>query len=241
MQPRFAYTLFMVLSLVVFLVARHFVPKPARLATLPWWKRGLLGWAVLVGGALGAKVGYTLTSGGDWFASTTWMTDGKTITTGLVGAYLAVELAKRALDIDVKTGDTYALPLALALTVGRWGCFFNGCCFGTETSLPWGIDFGDGLRRHPTQIYESIFHLSMAVLLAVLMWRGAFRNQLLKLYLIAYGCFRFVTEWIRPEPVVGLGLTFYQWVCLLIVVALSIQWQFDRPMAPPDGKRLAEA
>src|SRR5262249_57396209 len=140
--------------------------------------------------------------------------DGKTITTALIGAYLAVEVAKWRLGIDVKTGDTFALPLACAMAVGRWGCFFNGCCHGLPTDLPWGHDFGDGVLRHPTQVYESLFHLGMAGVLALCLWRDLFSTHRLKLYLIAYGVFRFLTEFIRPEPPWWLGLTFYQWAAL---------------------------
>src|SRR5262249_34882970 len=148
--------------------------------------------------------------------------------TGLACAYLAVELAKLALDIRVKTGDSFALPLALALAVGRWGCFFNGCCYGVGTSLPWGVDFGGARCRHPTQIYESLFHLAMALILWQLLVSHALRYQHLKLYLIAYCAYRFITEFIRPEPAYGLGLTFYQWVCLLMAAALAAQWAVDQ-------------
>ena len=61
--------------------------------------------------------------------------DGKTILCGIVGGYFGVEVAKWTLDVRVKTGDTFALPLALAMAVGRWGCFFNGCCYGVVTTL----------------------------------------------------------------------------------------------------------
>ena len=224
---RHAYILFMFLSAAVFLAARHFVPKPPGIATLPLWKRLALLWAVLIGAAFGAKIGYTVAYGGDWLASGTWLTDGKTVTTGLLGAYVAVELMKWVLCIHVKTGDTFALPLALAMSVGRWGCFFNGCCYGTPTDLPWGIDFGDGSRRHPTQIYESLFHLSMAVLIGWLMARDLCRTHLLQLYLIAYAVFRFATEFIRPEEVWLLGLTFYQWVCIAMAAGLAGQWWYE--------------
>ena len=119
------------------------------------------------------------------------------------------------------------MPLALAVAVGRIGCFCNGCCYGIETDLPWGVDFGDHLRRHPTQIYESLFHLAMAALLFEIARRGLFRHQRLKLYLIAYCAFRFVTEFIRPEPPLGLGLTFYQWFSALMALALTAHWRFD--------------
>src|SRR5207237_7106808 len=122
-----------------------------------------LGLAAFIGGALGGKVPWILADSGRWFDLTAWTADGKTITTGLIGAYLAVEGTKRALGVRIKTGDAFALPLALALAVGRWGCFFNGCCHGMPTDLPWGVPFrtvgGAWVRCHPTQIYELLFHL----------------------------------------------------------------------------------
>jgi prolipoprotein diacylglyceryltransferase len=159
--------------------------------------------------------------------------DGKTITTGLISAYLGVELAKLALGVSVKTGDTYALPLALALAVGRWGCYCNGCCAGVATTLPWGVNFGDGVRRHPTQVYESLFHGLMAVVLGEMMRWNALRFQRLKFYPIAYGFYRLFTELIRPEPAWWLGLTYYQWVALVLIVGLAIQWQFDCRLVQP--------
>jgi phosphatidylglycerol:prolipoprotein diacylglycerol transferase len=225
--PRLLYSLFMVLALAAFLLIRHFIPKPAGLQVLPAWKRWALAMAGFIGGALGAKLPFALSSAEGWQSSTAWLSDGKTITTALAMAYLMVELTKLVLGIRVKTGDTFALPLAVALAIGRWGCFFNGCCYGSATDLPWGVDFGDGVRRHPTQIYESGFHLGMAALLLQCLRYGLFRCQQLKLYLIAYGIYRFATEFIRPEPVWWLGLTFYQWVAVGLVVALSIQWLVD--------------
>jgi len=229
MEPRQFYSLFMIAALAVFLLARYLIPKPATYQALPWRKRALLGLAALVGGAFGAKLPFVLSPQEGWLGGPAWIADGKTITTGLIGAYLAVEIAKLALGIHVKTGDTFALPLALAMAVGRLGCFFNGCCAGLPTALPWGVDFGDGVRCHPTQLYECVFHLIMAGVLWELMRRNWLRNQRLKLYLIAYGCFRFLTEFIRPEPRGWLGLTFYQWVALFLIVAMTIQWQVDRP------------
>jgi prolipoprotein diacylglyceryltransferase len=217
----------MLLSLLVFIVARRFMPRPAELARLPWWKRGLMTLAGFCGGALGGKLPFVFTSTAGPLSWTAWLSDGKTITMALIGAYLGVELAKWALEVTVKTGDGYAIPLALALAVGRLGCFFNGCCYGVATSLPWGVDFGDAVRRHPTQLYESLFHLAMAGLLMALLHRERFRYQLLKLYLIAYGIYRFFTEFIRPEPQDWGGMTFYQVASVLLVAGLSLQWFVD--------------
>src|SRR4051812_17963654 len=174
MTGRLLYALFMVLALVVFLLARRLLPVPPPVARLPWRQRALLSLAAFAGGTLGAKLPFALTSGDGWLTSSAWLADGKTVTTGLAGAYLAVEAVKWVLGVKAKTGDSFALPLALALAVGRWGCFCNGCCAGTPTTLPWGVDFGDGVLRHPTQVYESLFHLGMAGILALCLWRGLF-------------------------------------------------------------------
>jgi phosphatidylglycerol:prolipoprotein diacylglycerol transferase len=222
----------MVLALAVFLVARRLMPRPAAFARLCWEQRTGLSLAAFVGGVLGGKVPWILTDSQNWLRLTAWLADGKTITTGLIGAYVAVECAKPVLGVRVKTGDTFALPLALALAVGRWGCFFNGCCHGVATSLPWAVAFrtdgGAWIRCHPTQVYESLFHLTMAVVLGCCLRRGAFRNQQLQLYLIAYCVFRFFIELIRPEPIWALGLTFYQWASLAFAGALALQWALDR-------------
>jgi len=227
MPPRFFYTLFMLLALAAFLGARHFVPRPAGLTALPLSRRLLLALAGFIGGALGAKLPFVLGAADGLLSDTAWFRDGKTITTGLIGGYLGVEIAKLLMRIHVKTGDSFALPLALAMAVGRWGCFFNGCCYGAATDLPWGVDFGDDVRRHPTQLYESVFHLGMAVVLWQLLRHGALRYQHLKLYLIAYGVYRFLTEFIRPEPPYWLDLTFYQWTSLALIAGLAAQWAYD--------------
>jgi phosphatidylglycerol:prolipoprotein diacylglycerol transferase len=228
MPPRVAYSLFMLLATGVFLLSRRLFPGASPLAALPWRQRLAILLAAFIGGALGAKLPFALSSG--FFSDSAWLADGKTITTGLAGAYLTVELTKWILGIRVKTGDSFALPLALAMAVGRWGCFFNGCCYGAPTSLPWGVYFEVGgrmVRCHPTQLYESLFHLLMAGVLLHIIRQGTFRYQRLKLYLIAYGVYRFATEFIRPEPQVWLGLTFYQLAALALIGGLSIQWAAD--------------
>jgi prolipoprotein diacylglyceryltransferase len=233
---RVLYVVFMFLALTVFAAARRLQPPSPAVTALPRRQRWAIAWAALVGAAIGAKVGYALAYRADWFELGTWLTDGKTVTLALVGAYLGVELIKLVLHIPVKTGDTFALPLALALAVGRWGCYCNGCCYGVATGLPWGVDFGDGIRRHPTQIYESLFHLALAGLLIVVICYDGLHNQRLKLYLIAYAGFRFATEYIRPEPVWAWGLTFYQWVCLVAAVGLAVQWLVDARAATRKGE-----
>src|SRR5690242_218523 len=106
------------------------------------------------GAMIGAKLPFVL---GDWegFASgAAWLSNGKTIVFGPVGGYFGVEIAKWALEIRTRTGDSFAVPVAVAVAIGRLACFSAGCCYGTPSTLPWAYDFGDG-PRHPTQLYES--------------------------------------------------------------------------------------
>jgi phosphatidylglycerol:prolipoprotein diacylglycerol transferase len=170
----------------------------------------------------------------DWdglLSGRAWFDDGKTILFGLVGGYFGVEAAKWSLGVRVKTGDSLAAPVAAAVAVGRLACFSAGCCFGTPTDLPWGVDFGDGIRRHPTQLYEFLFHFGACVALTQLRRRGLFRRQLVKLYILAYLVYRFLTEYVRPEPRLG-PLTVYQWAALAFAPLFVFLWWLDREERP---------
>lgn len=180
------------------------------------------------GAMIGSKLPFALADWEGFTSGRAWLENGKTIVFGLVGGYLGVELAKAWLGVKVKTGDTYAVPVAVAVGVGRIGCFCAGCCYGRPTSLPWGVDFGDGVARHPTQLYETLFHLSAAACLVVIGRLGWFPRQRIKLYLLAYLAYRFLSETIRPEPRLGLGLTGYQWACLLLAPVVVALWVHDR-------------
>jgi len=93
---------------------------------------------------------------------------GKTIVGALIGGLITVELMKRYIGLRVSTGDLYAIPLALGIAIGRIGCFLTGLSdntYGAASNLPWAINFGDGIPRHPTQLYEAIFLLILIPLL----------------------------------------------------------------------------
>jgi len=198
------------------------------------------------GAMLGAKLPFALADWPGLLSGAAWFSDGKTIVLGLVGGYFGVEVAKWALGVRVKTGDTFAVPVAVAVGIGRVGCFHAGCCHGTPTELSWGVDFGDGVLRHPTQLYEAAFHLAIAALLAWLAGQALLRGQLVKLYIICYLLYRFVTEWIRPEPQVFGGLTGYQWAAVLLTPLFALLWWRDSralsrtPSGPIDAPAMRE-
>jgi len=187
---------------------------------LPWWKQLALPAALILGGSAGSKLPVVL-------ASADWVADGRTLTTALALAYVLVEVTRCACLMPPSTRDSVALPLSLALVVARLGCFVNGCCRGVASSLCWAVDFGDGVRRHPTQLYESCFHLLCGAAIAWLRRREVFRGEVLRLYLLAYCIFRFATEWIRLEPASWLGLTYSQGIVALLGIVLVILWGLD--------------
>lgn len=185
------------------------------------------------GAMIAAKLPFVFSDWSGLINGAAWFANGKTILLGLVGGYLGVEAAKWSMQIQTKTGDSFAVPVAAAVAVGRIGCFSAGCCYGTPTTVPWAIVFPqvDSLPRHPTQLYESTFHLACAVGLAVCFRQGLFQGQLIKLYLIAYAVYRFFSELIRPEARQWQGLTGYQLAS--IVIGLLFVWLWWR-----DARRL---
>ena len=85
----------------------------------------------------------------------------------------------------------------------------------------------DSLPRHPTQLYEAAFHLTAAAVFYTALPRGMFRGQLIKLYILSYLIYRFVTELIRPEARLFGGLTGYQWAALVLVPLFVWLWIRD--------------
>ena len=143
----------------------------------------------------------------------------KTIVGGFLGGLIGVELTKKRLGVTASSGDLMVFPILLGLSIGRLGCFFSGLedgTFGTATILPWGINFGDGVARHPTNLYEIGFLAALGLLLWLLERRGALANgRRFELFLSGYLLFRLLVEFIKPtDALPGLGLTAIQWACV---------------------------
>lgn len=201
--------------------------------TLSTTERIGVGLGAFCGAMIGAKLPFLFSDWEAFRSGAVWLANGKTIVCGLAGGYFGVEVAKWALEIRTRTGDSFAVPAAVTVAIGRLGCYVGGCCYGAPTTLPWGMKFptaldGPDLARHPTQLYEAAFHLTMAAVLAWLKHRGIWPGQLMKVYIIAYLIYRFLSESIRPEPVLWLGLTGYQWGTLALLPVFAWLWMRDR-------------
>ncbi len=181
-------------------------------------QRPLVVLAAIAGAIMGSKIlAWLIDPAATWTQRAdvqTWFA-GKTIVGGLLGGLIAVEGTKRVLGITQSTGDLYALPLCIGIAVGRVGCLLTGLAdrtHGTATSLPWGIDFGDGIARHPTQIYEMLFLIGLASLLLVQQRRPHEPGDQFRLFMVGYLAWRFVVGFIQPAPEF-LGLAAIQWAC----------------------------
>jgi len=179
--------------------------------------------AAIAGAAIGSKVLY-------WFEDpvATWqhlgdpvfLLQGKTIVGGFVGGLIGVEATKLALGVRESTGDLFAVPLAIGAAVGRIGCFLTGLSdqtCGVPTTLPWGVDFGDGVSRHPTQLYEALFLVALAVALASLLRRPHANGDVFKLFMVSYLAFRLLIDFLKPEVALG-GLSAIQWTALVVLI-----------------------
>lgn len=222
----FTYTTIMIAAVVTGVVLGRHRQRSMSLGTAERLGIGIGGFC---GAMLGAKLPFVLSDWQGFLSGAAWFADGKTILCGLAGGYFGVELAKWSLEIKTKTGDSFAVPVAASVAVGRLACFYGGCCYGTHTTLPWGIVFPavDTLPRHPTQLYEAAFHATAAIVLEVLYRRQLLRGQLIKLYILAYLGYRFLTEIIRPEARLWGGLTGYQWGALLLTGVFVWLWMRD--------------
>ncbi len=183
--------------------------------------------AALIGGAIGAKLLIVIYYWNQIVASfpdLTILLSGRSILGGLVGGFLGVLLVKKKLKIQGRRGNLFVPAIALGVAIGRIGCFLAGCCFGDPTSLPWGVDFGDGILRHPTQLYESLFMLGVFFYSK---WKLKDKKlkpgQLFNQFIIIYFVWRFLVSFIRAEPSVLFGLDFFQWFSLGAIILFWIR------------------
>ncbi|MFT0545849.1 prolipoprotein diacylglyceryl transferase [Allopusillimonas ginsengisoli] len=170
---------------------------------------GVLG--VVIGGRLGYVLFY---KPGDYLAHPLeilylWQ-GGMSFHGGLIGVLVVLFLfARKRKKTFLEIGDFIAPLIPLGLAAGRMGNFINGELWGRATTVPWGMVFpqtGDGIPRHPSQLYEM--GLEGFALFALLWWfarKPRPTGQISAVFLMGYGTFRFLVEFTR-EPDYFLGL-----------------------------------
>jgi phosphatidylglycerol:prolipoprotein diacylglycerol transferase len=120
----------------------------------------------------------------------------------------------------LRTVDCFMPALALAHAFGRIGCFLNGCCYGRYTTLPVGVQFPNlgEWPRHPTQLYETVFLISLFFFLRKLDQRNPKPGTVLLAYGALYGLWRFLIEFLRGDHLpVAMNLTLFQWISLALM------------------------
>jgi phosphatidylglycerol:prolipoprotein diacylglycerol transferase len=135
--------------------------------------------------------------------------------------------------------------LVVGHQIGRIGCFLVGDDYGRPSDLPWAVAFPQGLPPttvpvHPTQLYEALALVPVALLL--LRWRGQGRSDrfVLGAYLLMAGAVRFAVEFLRINtPVVGVLTVAHLGALLAIVVGLVLLAAARRSLdRKPDTKRV---
>ena len=132
------------------------------------------------------------------------------------------------------TCDVFAPGIALGHVVGRFGCFFAGCCYGRVTTVPWAITFTDPfaaantgtplhLPLHPTQLYEAGAEALILVLLLATEKRGrTYAGRTFWLYMLLYAVSRFIIENYRGDPRGSVGIFSTSQFISLILAPLAI-------------------
>lgn len=192
--------------------------------------------AALVSAFLGAKLVYLAAEGWMFWDDpqrwTIWAT-GKTILGALLGGYAGVESAKKLTGYTAPTGDWFALIAPAGIILGRIGCLLHGCCLGVVCEPAWWtVRDVHGVARWPSVPVEMGFNAAAVFVFSGLRWRHLLTGQHFHLYLIGYGMFRFLHEFLRATPRVVGGISGYQ-IAALAVAALGVAGFLRRQYARP--------
>jgi prolipoprotein diacylglyceryltransferase len=135
------------------------------------------------------------------------------------------------------TGNAFVLPLAVGIAVGRLGCLFSGLpdfTYGVPSALPWAIDLGDGIARHPVQLYESLAMGLFALTYVAAKKRSAAwaRQHAFQALTIVYAIQRFAWEFVKPYPLLVGPLNVFHLLMLGLIAYGGIWWRFGGAYEP---------
>ena len=147
---------------------------------------------------------------------------GKSILGAIVGAIIFIETFKKIFKIRGSTGAYFVPSLAIGIAIGRLGCFFSGLedyTYGVETKFFLAYDFGDGLLRHPVQLYESLvmFLFFLYVIYVYFKNKIYFEKYIFYQFILLYAMQRFLWEFLKPYETIAFGLNIFQYFCLVLM------------------------
>jgi phosphatidylglycerol---prolipoprotein diacylglyceryl transferase len=217
MSGAFLHTLFdiaawLAAGAAVYWLARQDLRFPAQSFALPYIA------ALVFGAGIGA---YVFGSANLWLSGESGIA--RSVEGALAGGIVAIELYKWRHGIALRTGARFALPLALGIAIGRLGCYYAGLddfTYGTPTALPWGHDFGDGILRHPVQLYESFAMALFAAVYVVAVLRHD-EYVIINGFYLALGWYalqRFVWEFWKPYGALIGPLTLFHLLSLSVLL-----------------------
>ena len=186
-----------------------------------------LSFAMLIGGILGARIGWILTEAPanlsfiDYFK--VW-NGGMILYGGMIGALLFFCIYAFYKKLSTwKYLDFFALGLPLGMAIGRVGCYLIGDHVGKPTLLPWAI-LMNGQLTHPVILYEIILLLGIFILMMCLKNKKLPDGRLFLLFLLSYSAGRFIIDFFRIDPTYH-GLTIAQYASMAFIILSIILWR----------------
>ena len=199
---------------------------------------GALG--VILGGRLGYTFFYNFTHFLDDPISIFYIWQGgMSFHGGMLGVFVALYLFGRKNAMTFfQVSDFIAPMVPIGLGAGRMGNFINKELIGrpAESVIPWAMDFGDQIARHPSSLYQAI---TEGVLLFIILWvySSKYRPTMAvsAVFMFCYGCFRFGTEFFRT-PDTHLGFIAFDWLTMgqllsipMIIFGIVTYWLAIKP------------
>ncbi|MDO4792700.1 MAG: prolipoprotein diacylglyceryl transferase [Filifactor alocis] len=165
---------------------------------------------------------------GDLFEMINIRGGGLAIHGALLGAFAGgwIAVKKHRLKL-LKTMDIFSPYVILGQAIGRWGNFINQEAHGGPTDLPWGI-MVDGVKVHPTFLYESLWNIAIFILLLSVRKKKDFDGKMTAIYLIGYSIGRFFIEGLRTDSLMLGPLRAAQVISLIFIVIGALLWMKNR-------------
>lgn len=214
-----------------FTLAFLFIMEEGRRIGVPSGHMIDIGLFAIVGGILGARTLYVLSHinqyKGQWIEVLMIHHGGLAFYGGIIGGALSLLTILKIRRLNILSMIDIVIPaLVLGHSIGRLGCFLNGCCFGKPTQVPWGVIFPDGSLPqytfghaqclHPVQIYSFILLLIFFLFLWFSLRHKSFDGQILTYYLLGYPVIRFVMEIFRGDTI----LVLFGWLSLFQLISI---------------------